>query len=74
MCFGDSERAGACARMKKGERVAFDGLYEQYYDKLFRTACMITGSFCGLSFYISKNGAKYNDKNLKNGAKYNKTS
>lgn len=31
-------------RMKKGERAAFDELYEQYYDKLFRTACMITGN------------------------------
>lgn len=31
-------------RMKKGERAAFDELYEQYYDKLYRTACMITGN------------------------------
>ena len=31
-------------RMKKGERAAFDKLYEQYYDKLYRTACMITGN------------------------------
>ena len=31
-------------RMKKGERAAFDRLYAQYYDKLYRTACMITGS------------------------------
>lgn len=31
-------------RMKKGERAAFDELYEQYYDRLYRTACMITGN------------------------------
>ena len=31
-------------RMKKGERAAFDKLYEQYYDRLYRTACMITGN------------------------------
>lgn len=31
-------------RMKKGERAAFDELYERYYDKLYRTACMITGN------------------------------
>lgn len=31
-------------RMKKGDRAAFDTLYEQYYDKLYRTACMITGN------------------------------
>ena len=31
-------------RMKKGERAAFDELYERYYDRLYRTACMITGN------------------------------
>ena len=31
-------------RMKKGDRAAFDELYEQYYDRLYRTACMITGN------------------------------
>lgn len=31
-------------RMKKGDRVAFDTLYAQYYDRLYRTACMITGN------------------------------
>lgn len=31
-------------RMKRGDRAAFDELYEQYYDRLFRTACMITGN------------------------------
>lgn len=32
------------SRMKQGEREAFDALYERYYDKLYRTACMITGN------------------------------
>lgn len=31
-------------RMKKGDRAAFDTLYAQYYDRLYRTACMITGN------------------------------
>lgn len=31
-------------RMKQGDRAAFDTLYAQYYDKLYRTACMITGN------------------------------
>lgn len=31
-------------RMKKGDRAAFDELYEFYYDRLYRTACMITGN------------------------------
>lgn len=31
-------------RMKKRERAAFDELYERYYDKLYRTACIITGN------------------------------
>lgn len=32
------------SQMKKGDRAAFDALYEQYYDRLYRTACMITGN------------------------------
>ncbi len=39
-----TEEADLVRRMKKGERAAFDKLYEQYYDKLYRTACMITGN------------------------------
>lgn len=31
-------------RMKQGDRAAFDTLYTKYYDKLYRTACMITGN------------------------------
>lgn len=30
--------------MKKGDRSAFDALYARYYDRLYRTACMITGN------------------------------
>lgn len=39
-----AEETELVRRMKQGERAAFDKLYEQYYDKLYRTACMITGN------------------------------
>ncbi len=39
-----SEEIELVRRMKKGERAAFDKLYAQYYDRLYRTACMITGN------------------------------
>lgn len=39
-----SEEIELVRRMKKGERAAFDKLYARYYDKLYRTACMITGN------------------------------
>lgn len=38
------QEAELVRRMKQGDRAAFDKLYEQYYDRLYRTACMITGS------------------------------
>ena len=39
-----SEEIELVRRMKKGERAAFDKLYAQYYDRLYRTACMIIGN------------------------------
>lgn len=39
-----AEETELVRRMKQGERAAFDRLYEQYYDRLYRTACMITGN------------------------------
>lgn len=39
-----AEETELVRRMKQGEREAFDRLYEQYYDRLYRTACMITGN------------------------------
>lgn len=40
----DTEEVGLVRRMKTGDRTAFDALYERYYDRLYRTACMITGN------------------------------
>ena len=40
----DTEEVELVRRMKKGERTAFDALYARYYDRLYRTACMITGN------------------------------
>lgn len=31
-------------RMKQKDQAAFDALYAQYYDRLYRTACMVTGN------------------------------
>ncbi len=39
-----AQEAELVRRMKKGDRAAFDKLYEIYYDKLYRTACLITGN------------------------------
>lgn len=39
-----AEETELVRRMKKGDRAAFDTLYAQYYDRLYRTACMITGN------------------------------
>lgn len=39
-----AEETELVRRMKQGERAAFDRLYEHYYDRLYRTACMITGN------------------------------
>lgn len=39
-----AEEAMLVRRMKQGDLAAFDKLYAQYYDRLYRTACMITGN------------------------------